>query len=283
MSEEFEGVESAPNGRGAGVLAATMPETAKRRTCARLAGALKRQDWVAVSIELLVVVIGVLVALEVNQWNERRQTRALEHTYLLRLKEDLQMEREETDRFTRIVHDRLAAVSLLDTLATNPLMPLKDPRAVVCALATVGWGSFPPVHNISYDELQSTGRTSLIRSIALRRALAQHYATLADFARPGLNTADQDRFESNTVGLLSTPEMIAIERADGDCSRMAPVSSTRTSAIATAWAKRQAAIDDLPGLAEHHEFNLRVMEGMKARIDALITRLDNQIAGDSAS
>jgi len=284
MSGELEGAESAPDGADARVLAATMPETVKRRTgAARLAEALKRQDWVAVSIELLVVVVGVLVALWLNQSVERRQTRALEHTYLLRLKEDLQMEQEETQHFTRIARDRLAAVSLLDTLATNPLMPLKDSRAVVCALATVSWGSFPPIHNISYDELQSTGRTSLIRSVALRRALAEHYAMVADFARPGLSTTDQDRFESNTVGLLSTPEMIAIERADGDCSRTAPVSSPHASAIATAWAKRQAAIDDLPGLAKHHEFNLRVMEGMKARIDALIAQLDNEIAGDSAS
>ena len=45
MSEELEGAESAPDGRGAGVVAATMPETAKRRPGARLAGALKRQDW----------------------------------------------------------------------------------------------------------------------------------------------------------------------------------------------------------------------------------------------
>jgi len=283
VSEESERAGSGPKGNEVGAVGATLPQRAERRIGARLAGALKRQDWVAVAIELLVVVIGVLVALELNQWSDSRQTRALEHAYLLRLKEDLQMEQEETDRFTGYAHDRLAAVSLLDTLATNPLTPLTDPRAIVCALATVSWGAFPPVHNISYDELKSTGRTSLIRSVTLRRALAEHYATLADFAEPGHDRTGQDRFESDTVGLLSTREMIAIEQADGDCSRMAPVSSTRGSALAIAWAKRQAAIDDLPQLAEHHEFNLRVIEGMRARIDALMTQLDKQIAGDSAS
>lgn len=249
------------------------------RTTARLSDALKRQDWVAVTVELLVVVIGVLVALEVNQWAERRQTRALQHEYLLRLKEDLQMERAEADRFTAVADHRLAAVSLLDRLAKDPSMPVKDSRTVICALATVSWGSFPPVHNISYLELQNTGRTSLIRSVALRRALAEHYARLADFALPGLDRTGQDQFESKTAGLLSTSEAIEIEQADGDCGRMAPVTAARARAVATGWAQRRGAIDELPGLAAHHEFNLRTIQAMTARIDALVLRINKELAG----
>ncbi len=252
------------------------------RPTARISGALKRQDWIAVTIELLVVVIGVLVALEVNQWAERRATRNLEHSYLQGLKEDLQLERDEADRFTRVVNDRLAAVKLLDRVAANPSTPLQDPRSIVCALATVSWGSFPPVHNISYLELQNTGRTSLIRSVELRRDLAEHYATLSDFSRPGEDRAGQERFESKAAGLLSTPEAIAIEEADGDCSRMAPVTASRARTLSTAWAARRAAIDELPGLAEHNEFNSRVIQGMRLRIDALIALINRQL-GDNGS
>lgn len=247
------------------------------RPSARLSGALKRQDWVAVAIELFVVVIGVLVALEVNQWAERRETHSLEHSYLLRLREDLQLERDEADRFTSVVNDRLGAVALLERVANNPSTPLKDPRSIICALATVSWGSFPPVHNISYLELQNTGRTSLIRSVELRRALALHYATLTDFSRAGEDRTGQDRFESKAAGLLSISEGIAIEQADGDCRRMAPVTASRAKKLSTEWAARRAAIDELPGLAEHNEFNLRVIEGMRSRIDALIVLIDEQL------
>ena len=261
-----------------------MAETAKRAgTFARFSAALKRQDWIAVIIELFVVVIGVLVALELNQWAERRQARSLEHVYLLRLKEDLQMERAVAGRFHEIAHDRLAAVALLEGLAKNPSMPVKDPRTVVCAISTISWGSFPPVHNISYQELQNTGRTSLIRSVSLRRALAQHYATLADFAVAGLDRVGQDRFESKATGLLSSSETIAIEQADGDCGRMAPVSAARARAIAAAWSRRREAIDELPGLAEHNEFSARVIEGMQTRIDRLIALIDGELADKSHS
>ena len=255
-----------------------MAETTRHaRPTARLSGALKRQDWIAVAIELLVVVIGVLVALEVNQWAEQREVRSLERTYLLRLKEDLQMERDEANRFTGVANHRLEAAALLDRLAKNPSMPIQDQRMVVCAIATVSWGSFPPVHNISYLELQNTGRTNLLRSVGLRRALAQHYATLADFAQPGLDRTGQERFESKAAGLLSTSEAVAIEQADGDCARMAAVTPAREHELAAAWAQRRAAIDELPGLAEHAEFNLRVLDGMRARIDALIGLIDKQL------
>lgn len=255
-----------------------MAEPAKRvGTHSRFSAALKQQDWTAVIVELLVVVIGVLLALELNQWAEGHQTRLLEHTYLLRLKEDLQMERGEADRFKTIANSRLEAIALLEAIARNPSMRIKDPRSVVCAIATVSWGSFPPIHNISYQELQNTGRTSLIRSIALRRALAGHYATLADFERPGLDRVGQDRFESKAAGLLSTSEAIAIEQADGDCYRMTPVGAVRARTIAAAWAQRHDAIDELPALAEHNEFNLRVIDGMRARIDGLITLIDEQL------
>lgn len=255
-----------------------MTESARlARPTARLSRALKRQDWVAVAIELLVVVIGVLVALEVNQWAERRETHRVEHTYLLRLREDLQLERDEADRFTSVVNDRLEAVALLDRVANNPSAALQDARSIVCALATVSWGSFPSVHNISYLELQNTGRTSLIRSIALRRALAQHYATLTDFAPPGLDRTGGDRFDREAAGLLSISEAKAIERADGDCARMTAVTPERARFLAREWAKRREAVDELPSLAEHHEFNLRVIEGMQSGIDALIRLIDQQL------
>jgi hypothetical protein len=96
----------------------------------------------------------------------------------------------------------LAAAALLGRLARNPSMPIQDPRMVVCAVATVSSGSFPPVYNISYLELQTAGRTNLLRSVALRRALAQHYATLADVAQPGLDRTGQEPFESKAAGLV---------------------------------------------------------------------------------
>jgi hypothetical protein len=249
------------------------------RPTARLSAALTRQDWVAVGIELLVVVIGVLVALEVNQWEQKRETRSLEHAYLLRLKEDLQMERDAADRFNSIVTDRLSAIALLDRIAKDPATNVRDARMIPWAVETASWGSFPPIHNISYNELQSTGRTGLIRSVKLRRALAEHYATLADLAVPAQDRTGEERFDSDTAGLLSIDESMAVESADGDYHRMPPIGADRAALIEAAFAKRHLAVRELPDLAEHHVFDRRIIEGMRFRINALIALINRQLGG----
>ncbi len=57
-----------------------------RRTLAHL----RRQDWTAILIELVIVVLGVFIGLQVNNWNEQRQDRGLEKQYLQRLHVDIQ-------------------------------------------------------------------------------------------------------------------------------------------------------------------------------------------------
>ncbi|MCM2313369.1 MAG: hypothetical protein NDI84_18420, partial [Steroidobacteraceae bacterium] len=54
-----------------------------------LAHSIRKQDWLAVAIEFLIVVAGIFVGLQVTDWNERRQLRARELNYLERMAEDL--------------------------------------------------------------------------------------------------------------------------------------------------------------------------------------------------
>ncbi len=42
----------------------------------RLAGALRRQDWFTVILEVAIVVVGILIALQVENWNDARKDRA---------------------------------------------------------------------------------------------------------------------------------------------------------------------------------------------------------------
>ena len=47
-----------------------------------LAGRLKQQDWIAVGIEFVLVVVGVFLGIQVANWNGDRRERALELAYL---------------------------------------------------------------------------------------------------------------------------------------------------------------------------------------------------------
>lgn len=63
----------------------------------RLAKSIRRQDWVAVAIEFVIVVAGIFVGLQVTEWNEQRQLRERELNYLQRLAEDVGAMRAEIE------------------------------------------------------------------------------------------------------------------------------------------------------------------------------------------
>lgn len=55
----------------------------------RLATAFRKQDWFTVAVETLIVVFGVFIGLQVNNWNEARALRAQEHSMLLLLSDEI--------------------------------------------------------------------------------------------------------------------------------------------------------------------------------------------------
>ena len=56
----------------------------------RLAKRLREHDWFAAAIEVLIVIVGILIALQVSNWNEDRQDRARARQYAQRLHGELQ-------------------------------------------------------------------------------------------------------------------------------------------------------------------------------------------------
>ena len=55
----------------------------------RLASAIRRQDWLAVLIEFVIVVTGIVVAIQLDNWNEARKDRILEEQLFAALRADL--------------------------------------------------------------------------------------------------------------------------------------------------------------------------------------------------
>jgi len=58
---------------------------------ARFAQRLRAYDWTAAVIELVIVIGGILIALQVNNWNQDRLDRARAQVYTRRIHADLQL------------------------------------------------------------------------------------------------------------------------------------------------------------------------------------------------
>ncbi len=55
----------------------------------RLAEHVKAQNWFAVALDFLIVVMGVFIGIQVSNWNAARGERAAEAGYLAALEEDI--------------------------------------------------------------------------------------------------------------------------------------------------------------------------------------------------
>ncbi len=140
----------------------------------------RNQEWTAIALDFLIVVIGILIAFQITAWNERRADRALEQEYLLRLYDDMQgslQDYAENDGWdvTRIETQEL----VLNALRAGELNQ-EDREAFARGLMFVG--SHNPIRRRwgTVEELKSTGNIAVLRDTELRALIA---ATDGDYHR----------------------------------------------------------------------------------------------------
>ena len=119
--------------------------------------------------ETLLVVIGILIALQVNNWNENRLDRKLEIKYLKGLQRDLNQDIEVLDQIT--VYRKGVINSSLKVLKMNPPNTLEELREVNDEfLAIHYWYEFTPNNN-TFHELTSSGNLNLIKNDTIKDLL----------------------------------------------------------------------------------------------------------------
>lgn len=139
----------------------------------RIASALKRQDWATVLIEFTLVIAGVLVALQVNNWNEARKDRSLEAAYLESLHREAMIALPALRDLLEEKEGHLAAlakvIALMDAGDDEvELTPAQCLAIWVSHIYDIGSRDLPTIR-----ELFATGRISLLGSSELRVAIVE--------------------------------------------------------------------------------------------------------------
>ncbi|MDX1404297.1 MAG: hypothetical protein R3192_07165 [Woeseiaceae bacterium] len=131
--------------------------------------------------ETLVIVIGVLIAIAVDDfWNDQQELR-LEIDYIRRLQEDLESERRylEQVRFRRRELKRAALETILPVIHGQEPVP-DDVVEFLHNVSRGGIGSasaIEPLFNTTFDDLRATGNLRLISDAELRSVIVRHYAS----------------------------------------------------------------------------------------------------------
>lgn len=139
----------------------------------RISAHLKRQDWFAVGLDLLIVVVGIYIGLQVDAWNSARQDRVVEREFLVRLLSDME-ESVAAQRYVIDVFD--SSINAMDYLAQqlrDGSFDSADEALIYAGIDALGWVISPVTNMVTVRELQSTGKISLIRDVSIRKAIGQ--------------------------------------------------------------------------------------------------------------
>ena len=136
----------------------------------------KAQNWFAVAIDFVIVVLGVFVGMQVNNWNGARIDRQRADGFLARIAADLDADLANyADRaqFWRRVRE-YGAIALTDSEAGGAVDGVDSWPLLLAYFQTSQVYEFTTT-SATFDELKSAGDIGLIADQALRSRLAQYY------------------------------------------------------------------------------------------------------------
>ena len=173
---------------------------------------LRQQHWFGVGIELLIVVLGVFIGMQVSNWNAERETSKRAAVFSARLAEDL---REEDWGYQLLIdYNRQVLANAnraVDALEGNK--PLDDEAFLISAYRATQYKQKVRRRD-TYDELISTGTIGLIRDKRLRETAQRLYngPTIDNLVREGLTSHYREAFR------MSVPNAVqrTLARSCGD-------------------------------------------------------------------
>lgn len=123
----------------------------------RLTRAVREQNWLAVGLELAIVVVGVFLGIQVSNWNQARADRALADRYVAQLADDLRADVRDVEAGVATSQWRVAAISALLDSAGVP-----RPASVRIPGRTVEIPDATPPHDLPPDLIQAAFYTRFL-------------------------------------------------------------------------------------------------------------------------
>ena len=123
--------------------------------------------------EILLVVVGILIALSINNWNENRKDVIEETIILTNLIEDLKADIKGYNQSIDWLKSRQANVDSVLMFLNDPDLPVNDDQLIHWLITSGYILDYTPVYP-TYTEIIGSGKLSLIQSVRIKKELANY-------------------------------------------------------------------------------------------------------------
>lgn len=164
----------------------------------RVIAHVRKQEWTAIWIDLVIVVVGVFIGIEVANWNAERETKNKSVVFTERLKADLRAESWRYQFLLAYYRDvRDATEAAADSLSGKA--SLSNEAFLVNAYRATQYKQGASTR-ATYDELISTGSIGLIKDRKLLDLAGRAYsvATIDIMVKEGVESPFRALFRMNT-------------------------------------------------------------------------------------
>ena len=147
----------------------------------RVIAHVREQNWTAIALDFVIVVLGVFLGIQLGNWNAARQERALSAEYLRRIADDLGSDAATLELRIQGWQDTERDLEVIvGYLEDGDLAGWTSWKMAKRVYGQAGWTPFVPART-TYDELLSTGQIRLIRDPDLRRSVSDYYAGIEQY------------------------------------------------------------------------------------------------------
>ncbi len=124
--------------------------------------------------EIFLVVIGILIALSINNWNENRKNNGIRKSFIENLIIDLNNDIENLEALSRINTNAEIEGFYLDSFLQNTLIEI-DTLRLANSIVLSGYVPNRSIISSTYNDLINSNNINLLNDVKLKRLLDEYY------------------------------------------------------------------------------------------------------------